>query len=138
MDAVGGVGGADIDMHHDALTAPGHQREARRHVCRGVFVRTAHHLRHGFAEFAPMRHLLDDWRVIGAEITEQIIDADFFEALEQIIGGGKIADVGLPGNRRIHDATDRFCLFLSGLRLCHYNIVELCTGNRQPRSQSSI
>jgi hypothetical protein len=32
-------------------------------------------------------HLLDDRCVVGAEITEEIIDADLFQAFEQVIRG---------------------------------------------------
>ena len=76
VHAVCGIGGADVDMHQHALAAPGDQRIAGGHVRGGVLVRTAHHVRHHLAALAAMRHLLDDRRVIGAEITEQIFDAD--------------------------------------------------------------
>ena len=77
VHGVGGIGGADVDMDQHALAAPGDEGIARRHMGRGVLVRTAHHAGHGFAALLAMRHLVDDRRVIGAEIAEQIIDADF-------------------------------------------------------------
>ena len=108
VHAVGGVGGADIDVHQNALTAPGHQRIACGHVCGGVLVRTAHHFRHHLAALAAMRHLLDDRRVIGAEITEQILDADLVQAFEKIIGRGEIGNVGVAPDRCIHCCSRSF------------------------------
>ena len=102
MHGVGGIGGADIDMHQHALAAAGDQRIAAGHMRGGVLVRTAHDVRHRLAAFAAMRHLLDDRRMIGAEITEQIVDADLFEALEQVISAGEIADVGVPPYCCVH------------------------------------
>ena len=96
MHGVGGIGGADIDMHQHALAAAGDQRIAAGHVRGGILVRAAHDVRHRLAAFAAMRHLLDDRRMIGAEVTEQIVDADLLEALEQVISAGEIADVGVP------------------------------------------
>ena len=76
VHAVCGIGGTDVDVHQHTLTAPGDQRVAGGHVRRGILVRTAHDFRHFLAALAAMRHLLDDRRVIGAEITKQIFDAD--------------------------------------------------------------
>ena len=102
VHGVGSVGRTDIDMHKHALAAAGDQSIAAGHVRGGVFVRAAHDVRHRLAAFTPMRHLLDDRRVIGAEITEQIVDADLFEALEQVIGAGEIANVGISPYRCVH------------------------------------
>ena len=99
---VGGIGGADVDMNDHALAAPGDQRIARRHVRGGILVRAAHDFRHRLAKLAAARHLLDDRRVIGAEITKQIIDADLFEAFEQVISGENIGNIVFARNRRIH------------------------------------
>ena len=76
VHAVCAIGGADIDMHQDALAAPGDQRVAGGHVRGGVLVRAAHHAGHRLAAFAAMRHLVDDRSMVGAEITEQVVDAD--------------------------------------------------------------
>ena len=92
------VGGADIDMHEDALAAAGDQRITSGHVGGGVLVRATHDFRHRLAARAAMRHLLDDRCVVGAEITEEIIDADLFQAFEQVISGGEIGDVGFSRN----------------------------------------
>jgi hypothetical protein len=68
----------------------------------GVLVRTAHDFRQRLAAFAAMRELLDDRGVIGAEIAEQILDADLVQPFEQIISAGEIADIGIAPCRRIH------------------------------------
>jgi hypothetical protein len=52
-----------------------------------------------------MRHLFDDRRVVGAEIAEQILDAEFGEAFEEIIGGGELGSVGLAGGGCVHGGT---------------------------------
>jgi hypothetical protein len=93
-----GVGGPDIDMHQYALAASRDGRVARGHVRRGVLVRATHDFRHRLAALAAMRHLFDDRRVIGAEIAEQILDADLVQAFNQIIGGREIGKVGIPFN----------------------------------------
>ena len=80
-----------MDQH--ALAAAGHQRIAGRHVAGGILVRTAHDLGHRFAALPAVRHFFDDRRMIGAEVTKQILDADLAQALEQVISGGEIADV---------------------------------------------
>ena len=93
VHGVRGIGGTDIDMNQHALAAPGDQRIAGRHMRGGVLVRAAHHARHRLAAFAAMRHLVDDRRVIGAEIAKQVIDADLAEAFEEIIGRGEIGNI---------------------------------------------
>ena len=99
---VRGIGGADVDVNDHALTAPGDQSVASRHVRSGVLVRTADDLRHRLAKLAMARHLLDDRRVIGAEITEQIIYADLGEAFEQVMGRGICGNIVFVRDRRIH------------------------------------
>ena len=95
VHAVCGVGGADVDMDQDALAAPGDQRIAGRHMGGGVLVRAAHDAGHCVAAFLAMRHLVDDWSVIGSKIAKQIIDADLVQTLEQVIGCGEIRNIGL-------------------------------------------
>ncbi len=97
MHAVCGVRGADIDMDQHALAAAGDQRIARRHMGGCVLMRATHHVGHGVAAFTAVRHLVDDWRVVGSEIAEQVIDADLFQAFEQVIGGREIGNIGLVG-----------------------------------------
>ncbi len=86
----------DIDMDENALAAAGDQRIAAGHVRGGILVRTAHDVRHRLAAFAPVRHLLDDRGVVGAEIAKQIIDPGFLQAFEQIVRAGEIGNVGFP------------------------------------------
>ena len=76
VHGVGGIGGADIDMHQHALAAAGNERIAAGHVGGGVLVRAADDFRQRLAALPPVCHLFDDRRVIGAEIAEQILDAD--------------------------------------------------------------
>ena len=92
------VGGPDIDMHQYALAASGDDRVARGHVRSSVLVRAAHDVRHRLAAPATMRHLLDDRHVIGAEIAEQILDADLVQAFNQIVGGRELGNVGVACN----------------------------------------
>ena len=102
VHGVGRIGGADIDMHQHALAAAGDQRVAAGHMGGGVLVRTADDFRQRLAALAAVRHLFDDRRMIGAEIAEQILDADLVQALEQVIRAGEIADIGVPPYRRVH------------------------------------
>jgi len=107
VHGIGCVGGTDIDVDENPLAAAGHQRIAGGHMAGGIFVRAAYDLGHRFAALPAVRHFLDDRRMIGAEVTKQILDADLFEALEQVIGGGEIADIAPARDFRIHGAADR-------------------------------
>ena len=98
MHGVGGVGGADIDVDQHALAAPGDEGVALRHVRRRILVRAVQDAGHRLAALLAMRHLLDDRGVIGAEIAEQIFDAELAQAFEEVIGGGEIGSVGLAGS----------------------------------------
>ena len=100
MHGVGGVGGADVDVHQHALAAPGDKGVALGHVRRRILMRAVQYARHRLAEFLAMRHFLDDRSVIGAEIAEQILDAKFGKAFEKIIGGRELRSVGLAGDGR--------------------------------------
>jgi hypothetical protein len=82
-----GIGGADVDVHQHTLALSRHVGIAGRHMRRGVLVRAADDGRNGLAAFAPVRHLLDDRRVVGAEIAEQIVDADLGQPFEKEIRG---------------------------------------------------
>ena len=97
---VRGVGGADVDMHQHGLAAAGHRRVAHRHMRRGVLVRAEHHVRHLLAALLPLRHRLDRRRVVGAEVAEQVLDAELVQPLDEVIGGGvlgRVADLGGGG-----------------------------------------
>ena len=90
---VGGVGGADVDVHQHGLAAAGHRRIAHRHMRRGVLVRAEHHVRHLLAALLPVRHRLDGRRVVGAEVAEQVLDAELVQALDEVVGGGVLGRV---------------------------------------------
>src|SRR5271156_2223792 len=91
----------------------------------GVLVRTADNLRHGLTKLAMARHLLDDRRVIGAEVAEQIIYADLGEAFEQVMGRRIFGNTVFVRNRRIH--LDR----PFGSRSGHYSIASNRTSQGQ-------
>jgi hypothetical protein len=57
-------------------------------MSRRVLVGAADHLRHWRAKPAPICEFLDEWGVVGSEIAEQILDADFSQPFEKQIGGG--------------------------------------------------
>ena len=100
MHAVGGIRRADVDVHQHTLTASGHEGESARHVCRRVLMRAADHRRQLFAEHLLVRHLLDDRRVIGTEIAEQVFDADLVEAFEKVVRSRKFRFIaGVQGGR---------------------------------------
>ena len=79
------VGGAGIDMDHHALAAPGGDGVARRHVHRRVLVRAKNGRRHLAAAAPEARHRLDQRRVVGAEVAEQVVEADLVQPLEEIM-----------------------------------------------------
>ena len=81
------VRSADVDVHHHGLPAPRHHRVAGCHVHRGVLVRAQHRRRQRAPLFAPARHLLDQRRVVGAQVAEQVLDADLVQAFEKIVSG---------------------------------------------------
>jgi hypothetical protein len=110
VHGVGGVGGADVDMHQHALAASGHEGVALRHVRRRILVRAVQHARNRLAAFLAVRHFLDDRRMVGAEIAEQVFDTELVQAFEEIIGGGEIRGVGVAGDWRVHG----WCSLLSG------------------------
>jgi hypothetical protein len=64
--------------------------------------------RRRFAALGAVRHLLDDRRMIGAQVAEQIVDADLVEPFEQVIGGRELGNVGVSGRPRVHDRAIAF------------------------------
>jgi hypothetical protein len=80
------IGGAGVHVHQHALAAAGHRRIAGGHVDGDVLVRAQHHvgLRPPFAR--ELRHGLDQRHVVRAEIGEQVLDARFGEAVEEMVG----------------------------------------------------
>ena len=111
VHGVGGIRRADVDMHQHALSAPGHEGKAARHVRRGVLVRAADDRRHLLAELFLVRHLLDDRGMVGAEIAEQIFDPDLVEAFEKVIRGREFRRVAGARGELLHVWTDWLELF---------------------------
>jgi hypothetical protein len=112
-----GVGGADVDVHQHALPAAGDEGVARRHVGSGVLVRTADDGRQRVAALSPMRNLLDDRGVVGAEIAEKVFDPELAQPLQEEIGGRIARAIGLALQSCVHD-TSRI-LSTEPARLCH-------------------
>ncbi len=100
-----GIGGADVDVHQHALAAPGHECVTGRHVGGGILVRAADDAGQRFAAAAPMRDLLDDRRMIGAEIAEQVVDPDFAQSLQEKVRRREIRLVGLRSRNGVHEAS---------------------------------
>ena len=97
------VSRADIDVHQHGLAASGHRRVTHRHMRRCVLVRAEHHVRHLLAALVPVCQRLDRRRMVGAEVAEQVLDAEFVQALDEVIGGGvlgSIADLAGGGGLR--------------------------------------
>ena len=87
LDRHAGVRGAGIDMHEHRLAASGRQRIAAGHVHRDDLVRAQDHLGMLAAFTVPARHLLDQRDVVGAEIGEDVVDAEIDQAFEEIMRG---------------------------------------------------
>ncbi len=79
------IGGAGIDMHHHALAATGREEVARCHVRRRDLVRADHGLGRLSAVALEGGHRLDDRRVVGAEVAEDVVAADLGQAFEEIL-----------------------------------------------------
>ena len=87
LDRHAGVRGAGIDMHQHGLAAPGRQRIATRHMHRDHFMRAQDHLGMLSALLVPACHFLDQRHMVGAEIGEDVIDAEIDQAFEEIMRG---------------------------------------------------
>jgi hypothetical protein len=81
-------------MHEHALATTGHEGIACRHMGGGVLVRAGDDRREYVAALPPMRNLLDDGRVIRAEIAEEIFDPELAQPLQEEIGGRIFRAVG--------------------------------------------
>src|SRR5262249_24320419 len=80
------IGGAGIDMHHHALATAGGEEVAGRHVRRRDLVRTDHGRWRLAAVALEGRPRLDDGRMVGAEVAEDVVAADLAQAFEKIVG----------------------------------------------------
>ena len=105
--AGGGVGGADVDVHHDQLRPTGLQVVALRHRHRDVLVRAEHRLGERLALGFRLGQRLDQGGEIGARVGEQTVDAAVGEEGHIGVGGAPRLD-GLdrhgrsPSSARCH------------------------------------
>jgi hypothetical protein len=103
-------------MHKHALAASGDEGITRRHVGGGVLVRAGDDGGKRVAALPPVRDLLDDRRVIGAEIAKEIFDPELAQPLQKEIGGRIGRAIGLAPCSCVHGMSDRG---RRGERLCH-------------------
>ena len=75
VQAHGSVGSARIDVNQNSLPTPCCNGIAARHVNRCIFMRTQNQLWKCAALLAPMRHLFNQGRMVGAQIAKQIFNA---------------------------------------------------------------
>src|SRR5581483_344835 len=94
-DAVDAVRGADVDVHHDRLRAPGRVVVAVRHADGDVLVRHDERTRDARAALGAAREAFHDRGEIGARVREQVVDAVRAETLEIDFRGA--ADRRRPG-----------------------------------------
>src|SRR4029079_17399275 len=87
LDRHAGIGGPGVDMHEHRLSPAGRQRISAGHVNGHDLVRAKDHFRMLAAFAVPARDLLDQRDMIGAEIREDILDAEVNETFKEIMRG---------------------------------------------------
>src|SRR4051794_21228567 len=91
LDRHASIRGAGVDMDEHRLSAPGRQRVAAGHVHRDDLVRAQDHLGMLAAFLIPACHFLDQGNVVGAEIGEDVVDAEIDQAFEEVMRSGVAA-----------------------------------------------
>src|SRR5580692_4383782 len=91
LDRHAGIRGARIDMHEHGLRPPGRERIAGRHVHGHHFMRAQDDFRMFSSLAIPLRHRFDQRDMVGAEIGEDILDAEIDQPLQEMMGGGVAA-----------------------------------------------
>jgi hypothetical protein len=81
-------------MHQHALAAACHQGVAARHVRRGVLMRADHDGRDFLAAPLATGKCLDDRRMVGAHVGEQVVDADLVQSFDEIVCSRVAGDIG--------------------------------------------
>jgi hypothetical protein len=81
-----------VDEHRLAATC--HLGVSARHVYRDIFMRAANDFGRAKTIRFKARQFLDQWRVIGAEIAEQIFDVDLIEPLQEVMGSRMRRGIG--------------------------------------------
>ncbi|NBS46276.1 MAG: methyl-accepting chemotaxis protein [Betaproteobacteria bacterium] len=94
VHAHGGVGGARIHMHQHALPATGDRRITAGHVDGHVFVRAQDHAWRRPAFGFGAREFVDQRHMVGTEVAEQVFDAGFMQAVDEVACGGVVAGHG--------------------------------------------
>jgi hypothetical protein len=87
LDRHARIGRAGIDMDQHGLAAAGRDRIAGRHVDRDHLVGTQDDLGVPPPLAVPARDLLDERHMVGAEIGEDVLDAEVDEGLEEVVRG---------------------------------------------------
>jgi hypothetical protein len=87
LDRHAGVCRSGVDMHEHRLSLAGRQRIAAGHVNGDDLMRAEDHFGMLAAFAVPACDLLDQRDVVGAEIGEDIVDADVDETFEEIMRG---------------------------------------------------
>ena len=100
LDRHAGIRRAGIDMHQHRLGASGRQRIAAGHVHRDDLVRAQDHFGMLAAFLVPARHLLDQRDMVGAEIGEDVVDAEIDQAFEEIMRGASGGSCPIASPRR--------------------------------------
>ena len=78
---------AGINVHQHSLRLAGHAVVTRRHMQCSIFVRAEDDFRVLSPFRAPLRHGLDNGRMVGTHVAEQIFDTDLVHRLQPIRGG---------------------------------------------------
>ena len=81
-------------MNQHALTTASDKGVAASHVSRGILVGAPDYFRHGRAKLPAICQFLDERRVVGSEIAEQILDTDLRQAFEEEVCGGAGPGIG--------------------------------------------
>src|SRR5579872_2936359 len=87
---------AGIDMHEHGLRLTRRKRIAGRHVHGHYLMRAQDHFGMLAPIAVPLGERLDQRHVIGAEIGENIIDAEIDQRFEEVMRGGMAAHAALP------------------------------------------
>ena len=87
LDRHAGIGSSGVDMHEHRLSPAGRQRISAGHVNGDDLVRAEDNFRMLAAFAVPARDLLDQRDMIGAEIGEDIVNAEVDETFEEIMRG---------------------------------------------------
>ena len=95
VHAHGRIGRSCIDVHHDGLASAGGRRIACRHVDRNILMWAQHHGGVRPTLLIPTRQLFNDRHVVGAQVGEDIVDAQLGQSFKEIMRAAVVG--GLAG-----------------------------------------